>query len=209
MMLFVPLAVRAADHIVLSEVAVTPTAGEFVEIYNPTVATVDLSTYYLSDYLFRGNASSGPEYYWQLVNGSLTPSDDFPIDFLARFPDGTTIAPGQAYVISVGNSDGFATVWGRAPDFEIFQDGPGDGIPDMVDPGFEINGVPLIQSGAGLTNGRETVVLFHWDGFTDLVHVRKTDTRPTRNRWAGCCQSMSRRRTSKPGPNMKSTCGTS
>jgi hypothetical protein len=38
----------AADHLLLSEFVVTPTAGEFVEIHNPTGATVDLTDVYLT-----------------------------------------------------------------------------------------------------------------------------------------------------------------
>src|SRR6476661_8109766 len=36
-------------HLLLSEVCLSPTGSEFIEITNPTGATVDLSTYYLSD----------------------------------------------------------------------------------------------------------------------------------------------------------------
>src|SRR5690242_16169331 len=39
----------AGPHLLLSEIALTPDTGEFIEIVNPTGATVDLSTYYLSD----------------------------------------------------------------------------------------------------------------------------------------------------------------
>src|SRR5690348_4476419 len=43
-------------HLLLSEVCLSPSGSEFIEITNPTGATVDLSTYYLSD---NGN-------YWKL-----------------------------------------------------------------------------------------------------------------------------------------------
>ncbi|MCP5116946.1 MAG: lamin tail domain-containing protein, partial [bacterium] len=37
----------AADHILITEFAVTPSDGEFIEIYNPTASAVDLSNYFL------------------------------------------------------------------------------------------------------------------------------------------------------------------
>ena len=38
--------VLAQDHLLISEFVVTPTAGEFIEIYNPTASAVDLTNYY-------------------------------------------------------------------------------------------------------------------------------------------------------------------
>src|SRR5437870_5090318 len=39
----------SGDHVLISEISVTPAAAEFIEIYNPTAAAVDLTNYYLSD----------------------------------------------------------------------------------------------------------------------------------------------------------------
>src|SRR5262245_37806937 len=39
----------SGDHLLISEVAVAPEAGEFIEIWNPTGDAVDLTDYYLSD----------------------------------------------------------------------------------------------------------------------------------------------------------------
>src|SRR5262245_3303629 len=46
--------------LLLTEVVLAPTGGEFIEVTNPTSGTVDLATYYLSD--------SG--LYWKLPGGA-------------------------------------------------------------------------------------------------------------------------------------------
>ena len=46
--------------VLISEIVVTPTAGEFIEIYNPNVAAVDLSNFYLTD----ATSESSAKYYY-------------------------------------------------------------------------------------------------------------------------------------------------
>jgi len=38
-----------ADHLLLTEICVTPSAAEFMEIYNPTDATISLDNIHLAD----------------------------------------------------------------------------------------------------------------------------------------------------------------
>lgn len=165
----------AADHLLLTEFAVRPTDAEFLEIYNPTSASVDLSTYYVSDFVLGNQGDEEPESnYYHLTDGVLNPDPAFPNDFLARFPDGASLGPGESVVIALHDDAAFTAYWSSGtrivvPDFELVDDGTVDGIPGMVDPGLELFGRPLIQSGAGLSNDREVVVLFRWDGESDLV----------------------------------------
>lgn len=158
--------VTAADHLLLTEFAVTPTDGEFFEIYNPTPSVIDLTNYYVSDFVFAGDPAQN---YWRITDGALVPSGGFATDFCARFPEGATIAPGQSIVICLKDNFAFEDTWGAPADYEMVQDGLGDGVPSMVDPGPETVGVPLIQGDAGLSNSREVIVLFFWDGESDLV----------------------------------------
>ncbi|MBZ0268084.1 lamin tail domain-containing protein [bacterium] len=162
------LPVHAADHLLISEFAVTPTDAEFFEIYNPTSGIVDLTNYYVSDFVFSGDATQN---YWRLPDGALVPDGGFANDFCAKFPDGAVIAPGQSLVICLHDNLAFTDIWGpdAEADYEMIQDGVADGVPGMVDPGPALVGVPLIQADAGLSNAREVIVLFHWDGQTDLV----------------------------------------
>ena len=146
--------------VLISEVVVTPTAGEFVEIYNPTAAAVDLSDVYLTDATFAGSGT----FYYNIVTGADAGGGGFG-DFHARFPDGATIAPGEFQTISLAGSDGFFTTYGFDPTYELYEDGvAADTIADMREalPG-SVNGQ------GGLSNGGEVVILYTWDGVSDLV----------------------------------------
>ena len=55
--------------LLLTEFAVTPTAGEFIEIFNPTGTPVDLSNVYLTDATY----ASGSTYYYKIVTGEAEP----------------------------------------------------------------------------------------------------------------------------------------
>jgi len=152
----------AADHLLISEVVVTPTSGEFVEIFNPTDTTIDLSDVYLTDATFAG----GSQYYYNIVTGSLSAAGGGGFgDFHARFPDGAMIASHEYQTVAIAGSEDYFATYGADPTYELFEDGPSaDGIPDMREtlPG-SINGQ------GGLTNDGEVVILYHWDGATDLV----------------------------------------
>ena len=147
-------------NILLSEIVVTPTGAEFIEIYNPTGAAVDLSDVYLTDATFAG----GGTYYYNIVTGANAGGGGFG-DFHARFPSGATIGAGEFQTIAIAGSDAFATEFGFDPNYELFEDAAtADGIADMLEalPG-SINGQ------GGLTNSGEVVILYTWDGASDLV----------------------------------------
>lgn len=150
---------QAPSHLIITEFVISPTAGEFVEIYNPTSETINLSNYYLTDATFAG----GGTYYYNIVTGANAGGGTFG-DFNARFPEGATIAPGEHQTIAmVGN--GFFNTYGVQPTYELFEDGPAaDDIPDMREatPGS-------IANQGGLTNDGEVLVLYYWDGASDLV----------------------------------------
>ena len=139
---------------------VTPTSGEFIEIHNPTALPIDLSDVYLTDATFSG----GGTYYYNIVTGSNAGGGGF-ADFHARFPDGASIAPGAYQTISLPGSDAFLAEYGIGPDYELFEDGGApDAVPDMREalPGS-------INNQGGLSNSGEVVILFTWDGASDLV----------------------------------------
>ena len=147
------------DHLLLTEIAVTPTQGEFIEIHNPTDGAIDLSDVYLSDATFAG----GNQFYYNTVlgnGGGGTFSD-----FNARFPSGTTIGTGEYQTIALNGSDNFFATFGVNPTYELYEDGASaDSIPDMVEaaPGS-------ISGQGGLSDSGEFVVLYGWDGLNDLV----------------------------------------
>ena len=149
-----------APDLLLSELVVTPTGGEFIEIFNPTAATIDLSDVFLTDATFAG----GGVYYYNVVTGASAGGGGFG-DFHARFPDGATIPAGVFQTIALAGSADFSTAYGFDPDYELYEDGAGaDAVPDMREalPG-SINGQ------GGLSNSGEVVVLYTWDEASDLV----------------------------------------
>lgn len=131
---------QPATALMITEVALAPTGGEFIEIANLTSQTVDLSTYYLSD---SGN-------YFRLPAGAIVDSSDF----IIRFNAGSTIAPGTAITVAIDTAASFQTTYGVAPTFAL-----GSGGMQTV----ASSGIPT------LTNAGELVVLFRWDGTADLV----------------------------------------
>jgi hypothetical protein len=131
----------ALAPLLLTEVVLQLSVGEFVEIANPNAQPVDLSTYYLSD---AGN-------YFRIPGG---PPVVDPADFIARFPAGSSI-PGKGVItVALDTTAAFTATYGAAPTFAL-----SGGTMTVV----ASNGVP------GLTNTGELVALFRWDGTSDLV----------------------------------------
>ena len=145
----------AQDHILVTEVCVRPTDGEFVEIYNPLAGSVDLTDYYLTDLYEYGGAIES--WYPYIVAG---PIDPYSSDFCVQFPSGTSIAAGGIFTIAMNGVD-FETEYGFAPDFDIQASGTGTAM--AVPP----NG--FAGASAGISNSGEVIMLFYWDGATDLV----------------------------------------
>ncbi len=151
--------VAGAAHLLLSEIIVTPSEGEYIEIYNPTGSTIVLSDYYVTD----ATSPGGGIYYYNIVTG-VNYGGGINSDFNARFPDGATIAPLEYQTISMPGSDDFYTTFGSTPTYELYEDGAADSIPDMRE---AVAG--SINNQGGLTNGGEVVILYYWDGISDLV----------------------------------------
>ncbi len=144
-------------HLLITELSVTPNDGEFVEIYNNTGQTIDLSDYYLTDATFSG----GGEFYYNIVLGTNAAGGSNSFDFHVRFPAGASIAPGEFQTVAMHGS-GFVTTFGVQPNYELTDSDPG--IADMREalPG-------LIGGQYSLSNSGEVIILYEWDGQSDLV----------------------------------------
>ncbi len=159
--------------LLLTEISTTGTDQEFIEIYNPGTAPVDLSDYYLTD----ANHSPNSQYYYNIGLGNPSQSTiggGAYFDFHARFPDGFSIAAGDTIVMALAGSTAFSDYFGFNPDLELYEDGGGsDGVPDMRWVfGTEGNNSIVGESVPTLTNGSETVILYHFvegeDKVTDI-----------------------------------------
>ncbi|WP_437825212.1 lamin tail domain-containing protein [Sorangium sp. So ce1153] len=154
---------EAADHLLISEVVVAPGAAEFIEIWNPTDAEIDLTNYYLSD---------NTVYYLIAAGEAWNPNGSAGTDFLVQFPAGTVIPAGAHLVLA--SHDGFELEYDRCADFaldEVPIPCGGDDVPPMLAPA---NGALGAQSGGLLTGDGEMVILFEWDGTEDSP-VRDVD----------------------------------
>jgi hypothetical protein len=133
----------AVAALLLTEVVLAPSTGEFIEIANPGNEPVDLSSYYLAD----GGS------YFRLPGG--VPAVDA-TDFIARFPAAATIAPGAVITVALDTAANFTLAYpGVTPTYSL----AGGTMTTVV-----ASGVP------SLTNAGEVVILFQWDGQADLVH---------------------------------------
>jgi hypothetical protein len=141
----------AANHLLLTEVCVTPSNAEFMEIYNPTGTTISLNNVYLTD-LF-GNSSGVEDFYPGLALGPVT---QVSTDFICMFPTGYSISPGE-YIVVALNGNSFNNQFGFSADFDVR--GLGGGAIPMVAPPNGYTG-----PSAGLTNSDEVVVLFSFSG---------------------------------------------
>lgn len=141
-----------APHLLITEVKTTDNT-EFVEIYNPTNATIDLRNYYLTDhqsyFLLPG-----------VVAGNTTQPTTDATDFLVRFPAGATIASRQVITVAtdaVGFEAGFMSV----PTYTVQELGNSVAMEGI----WIATGTP----NPGLTNAGEMVALFFWDQAADTV----------------------------------------
>lgn len=148
----------SVGSILISEVAVQGSDQEFIEIYNPTEAAVDLSKYYLTD-LSNPDSTTGEmdNDFTRITTNTIKGNAN---DFLAKFPDGTMLEPGKRLVIILAQGDAFKTATGVTPDFEVVD--KSTTIANMV-----LSGPPASQ--VGLSNSAEFVMLFTWDGTSKLV----------------------------------------
>ncbi|MBA3499771.1 MAG: lamin tail domain-containing protein [Myxococcota bacterium] len=134
-------AVVAESPLLVTEVVLSPNEGEFIEIFNASGQSVDLTNFFVSDH---GN-------YFRLPAGTPTIDNG---DFIARFPAGASIPAKGVVTVALATAAEFTATYGIAPSFSL-----ADGTLTVV----TVNGV------GGLTSGGELAALFFWDGASDLV----------------------------------------
>lgn len=212
------------DHLLISEVSWTPTAAEFVEIYNPTPYTVDMTNYHLTDVSHTGGTAGTTNFsYWELVNGGVAPATAFApastttnTDWHARFPAGFKIRSGEVVVVALDGAGFAATVFtpplpagtqvlalrnvavGQTA-LLVFR---GNSAFDFVAANAD-GAAPVSYPSAGLTNGGEGLILYFWDGqavpssalVTDIDYVF----------YAGAAPSAINTRTNKSGISVNKT----
>ena len=144
----------AVDHLLINEVVLQPSAGEYILISNPTAAAINLSDYYLTDATDKTNG----KFYYNLPSGADYWSSSS-TDFIARFPD-TSIAAGGSLILSMARNSDFETTYGSSPDLSLKDD-----MLDAETGTSTIGGSPNVK----LDNTSESLILFHWDGVSSTV----------------------------------------
>lgn len=166
-----------ADHLLISQFVVktrtpyTTFGSPFIAITNPTGTAIDLSDVYLTD------ATQVPATGYPNITFSdpanVNPGGGVGGDFHARFPDGYLLPAGATLAVALNGSQQYFTAYGRQPDFELFEEAA---LPDAVP---ELRAAFPGAIGAGLGGGgtnvpalsdiSECIVLYAWDGVSDLV----------------------------------------
>ena len=138
-------------HLLLSEVK-TVDASEFIEIYNPGAAAVDLTNYYLAD----------TSAYFRVPENAANPINVDNSDFISRFPAGASIPAGGTVVVVTD-----------AAQFETAFPGAVAAYFTLEEDNAQSTEMIVVGEGAApsrtLTNSGELVALFFWDGDSDLV----------------------------------------
>jgi hypothetical protein len=127
-----------------------------IEIMNPTLGSISLSDYVLSD----------SHLYYKVASGTFTTASGS--DFAARFPEGSTIDPGQYRVVALANASGgsssFVATYGKLPDFEMRPSANGATDDPSVPNMRSAQVTSSIGASASLTDGGEPVILFRYEG---------------------------------------------
>jgi hypothetical protein len=135
------------DHLLLSEIK-SSKDDEFIEIWNPTNRDISLANYYLSDY---GD-------YWKLPSNTLAIVQ---ADFVVGFPMDAVIKSKQVITVAMING-AFITTFLVPPTY-------------AVDIAADANGAKAFRSRlvstspTTITDTGEPIILFYWDGASDLV----------------------------------------
>ncbi|MEM9386896.1 MAG: lamin tail domain-containing protein [Pseudomonadota bacterium] len=155
-------AAQTLSDLLINEVVVTPTAGEFVEIINTGSVSLDLTDVYLTDATFAGDSV----FYFKIVTGDLAQAGGGGFsDWHARFPTGATIAPGELQTVSLAGATEFFGEYGALPTYEMCD--TDRAVPDMLE--ALVGSIDCAANSPGFTNGGEFLVLYTWDGASDLV----------------------------------------
>ncbi len=159
-----------ADHLLISEIRVTPTTGEFIEIYNPTSNTIPLTNYYIANFNFKGNTASDAKWYYEITTKNLTANDT---DFIITFPIGSSIGPKEFLTIATHGAADYKTTYQIDADYVIPASTADLTLAntramEVLDI-YSSTATTAVGGKVTLSNDGEDMILFHWDGISSLV----------------------------------------
>jgi hypothetical protein len=173
------LVYQVNDHVLMTEVNIG--SNEYVELFNPTADSVSLANYYLCDY-----TAAGRGYHLLPTDRDFGPGNSGN-DLIVRLPTSASIAPGQTLIVALRGGDYAAwntmsygceidvfdhenwTSWDTAS----FPSGsPTQWLPryrSYINPVGGTISYRDVPDRAGFRRQGEAIVLFTWDGQSDLV----------------------------------------
>jgi len=149
-----PYMAMAVDHLLINEIVLQPSAGEYIRITNPTSSAINLSDYYLTDATDKANG----KFYYNLPSGANYWSGSS-TDFIARFPN-STIDAGESLILSLARHSDFIATYGNQADLALKWDMLHVSATDST-----IGSAPNVK----LDNTSESLILFYWDGVSSTV----------------------------------------
>ncbi len=152
-LVLIPYLLLATDHLLISELVLQPSKGEYAIIQNPTSGSINLVNYYLSDAIDAANG----EYYYNLPTGDNFWSGSGS-DFVARLPD-TTLGAGGSLKLGLARNADFFEIYSAYPDYSIKDDSL-----TAIEGENTIGG-----SSYGKLGQAESLILFYWDGSSTEV----------------------------------------
>jgi hypothetical protein len=164
-----------ANHLVISEVVVTPTPAESIEVWNPTSAAISLSNVWLYNATFQADGGTSCGYQLAPTAGACGAAFN---DFNLRFPTGATIAAGEFQTIALTGATNYCSFFSclsSRPTYEVAATGfPDDPLVANMLGDFDSRAVVFVATDGGsgqglLSNAGEEAVLYSWDGFASTV----------------------------------------
>ena len=150
-----PLVLLGTDHLIISEVVLTPSGGEYVVITNPTGNAINLGNYYITD----GTDVANGKYYYNLPD-STDYMESSSTDFTARFPD-TNLVRGESLILNLARLSDYVTEYGSNPDLTLKD----DMLPAIAGQStFGSSPYAKLNETIG-----ESLVLFYWDQTDSIV----------------------------------------
>lgn len=140
-----PVCGACPGALLLSEVVVSPTAGEYIEIVNSSELSVSLDHVYLADY---------PGYFADATH----PVPPHSSDFRVSFPKGASIPAKARIVVALKSATAFFATYGQYPDYDF-----------SATDSNAAHMLGVFSSVSGLSDGAEMVVLFRYVPGADRV----------------------------------------
>lgn len=159
------------DHLILTEVVTLPAGAEYIELFNPTPSPANLTNVFITDHSV--NAAPTTLYQNITTGANFAPAAAGATDFVARFPAGTMIAPGQSKVVAIDGA-AYRAAYGKDADHCLRGAVAGVNSQQMLTPAGANWTATAVAATVELRDAGEPIVVFFYD-FTVAQRVFDVD----------------------------------